>query len=103
MAKQNMVLDDTVVYVVVAVALFGCAEIPTHTFVVPETAFVLTDNRALVGRGCGPGGSNVDNGNGCFVPHPRIVYCLRSEPEACVTEFLHAAGLDHAQIQQEGF
>ena len=84
-------------------AIVGCSTAPnTHVFVVPETAFVLMDSRELVGRGCGPNGTNV-NADGCFVPHPRIVYCLRAEARACVTEWLHAAGLDHAQIREEGF
>ena len=85
------------VYVAVAVVLVGCAGLPTHSFVVPETAFVLTDDQALV-QDCGNGFVV-----GCFRSYPRVVYCLRSEPSACVHEWLHAAGLDHAAIRAEGF
>ena len=83
--------------------IVGCmAALPTRTFIVPETAWVLTDNAKLIERAC-TGAPSFWGNTGCFTSHPRVVYCLRAETTACVTEFLHAAGLDHAQIRAEGF
>lgn len=84
-------------------ALPGCfGASPTRGYTVPATAFLLTDNPELIERVCAypPGHRPL---RGCYSGMQQIVYCLRAYPEACIHEWLHAAGLEHEAIQREGF